>query len=345
MITDWHIKGIRGTPPFYAELYPCISLVTRGKLLDWWIHKHYKAFNVVTKIYYPENPRTALQQGNRTVFYDGFYNWHHFDNNVKGYYNEIAKKDYKKGVYRYISLYLKANLPMIIYWDTLEKNAGDISTVPDYVTSGYLPSVHFARNIYWQSQVRNSGLPQTVPVYIASSDFAKPLYPPAVNKLVALGSSGDLPLPGNLSVNGQVAINGSRIIVQNTGDQVFTNNAWVYMAFPTETVDNLGEWDTGLHRFTAIRAGTYQISFKIHLAGFADQAAIGLTLYVGGSEYGPSFSWFTTSGTGTVAVNYTFIVSLTAGQTVQVKGYHNTGSDKTISAAGKSNCLEIVRLQ
>jgi hypothetical protein len=30
---------------------------------------------------------------------------------------------------------------MIIYWETLEKNAGDVSPIPDYISSGYFGGV------------------------------------------------------------------------------------------------------------------------------------------------------------------------------------------------------------
>lgn len=58
---------------------------------------------------------------------------------------------------------------MIIYWKTLEKDAADTSTIPQYIASDYVPSVHFARNIYWESQKQASGKDVTIPQYIASN--------------------------------------------------------------------------------------------------------------------------------------------------------------------------------
>lgn len=159
MITDWHIYGIRGTPPPYATLYPLMGAIARGKFLDWWIFKYYKgAFRnqysnypanpnrykqggnpgmVVERIHYPEQPRTAKQQGNRIIFSDALYHWHYFTNQTKTYYNEIANPIGEYGIHRYTKLYINANYPMIIYWDTLEKNAADTSRVPDYIASPY----------------------------------------------------------------------------------------------------------------------------------------------------------------------------------------------------------------
>ena len=151
-MTDMHLSGIRGTPPFYADLYPCISLLSRGKLLDWWIFKHYNGahFNtayrpgtgmIVTKIWYSEQPRTGEQQGWRSVFYDAVKNWQGFDDETKRYYNKPAKYKNYSGYNRYLSLYLKANFPMIIYWSTLEKDASDVSTIPVYIQSEYFGGV------------------------------------------------------------------------------------------------------------------------------------------------------------------------------------------------------------
>jgi hypothetical protein len=110
-MSDWHNEGIRGKMPFYAQLYPCIALVTRGKLLDWWIHKHYKTYNVVTKMYYPENPRTAFQQAWRNVFYWANKNWQGFSVDVKNYYREKTTPKAYTGQLRYLKMYLNANYP------------------------------------------------------------------------------------------------------------------------------------------------------------------------------------------------------------------------------------------
>ena len=148
MATDWHNAEIKGELPPYARLYPVIAIIARGKLLDWWIHKYYPGAefrtahpgmsgHLVVKNYYPDNPRTPHQQGNRTVFHDGVKNWQGFTDETKKYYNERAKPIGEYGYHKYLSLYLKANYPMIIYWETLEKSATDPATVPDYISSGH----------------------------------------------------------------------------------------------------------------------------------------------------------------------------------------------------------------
>jgi len=224
-MTDWHIQGIYGEPPFYAQLYPCISLVSRGKLLDWWIFKYYNGahFNtayspgtgmIVTKVWYSEQPRTGEQQGWRSVFYDAVKNWQGFDVYTKRYYNAKSKYENKSGYNRYLGLYLKANFPMIIYWSTLEKDAGDVSTIPDYISSDY---------------------------------FAVPLYPPAVKRLLALGPSGDLPLPKKVGVDtisektadAGVTVDGLLIkdgTPANWDGWIIADETWTYASSTTFTV-------------------------------------------------------------------------------------------------------------
>lgn len=128
-----HLYGIRGTPPFYAELYPCLAIVSRGKLLDWWIYKFYKGgFKnqwgggalyptrtgkrgnpgmIVAKIYYPDNPRSDFQQAWRAYMASGVSNWKGFTDETKRYYNLRAWQRDNYGYHRYLSMYLHANYP------------------------------------------------------------------------------------------------------------------------------------------------------------------------------------------------------------------------------------------
>lgn len=109
----------------YPRLYPLISISTRGKLLDWWIHKQYTGYKVVAKMYYPYNPRTIEQQSWREVFADAVAYWQGFNDQTKGYYNERTRPKGEYGYHRYLSMYLNANYPAVLYMAT---EAGDIIT-------------------------------------------------------------------------------------------------------------------------------------------------------------------------------------------------------------------------
>ncbi|MCX6826887.1 MAG: hypothetical protein NTV06_06455, partial [candidate division Zixibacteria bacterium] len=113
---------------------------------------------------------------------------------------------------------------MIIYWETLEKNASDSKTIPEYIASPY---------------------------------FSFPLYPPAANKLLALGPTGDLPIPGNLEVGNQFdALLQSGCSIYRDGTQVIASGSYIKVQLNAELYDTYSEFDTASpYRFTAKRAG------------------------------------------------------------------------------------------
>jgi len=153
------------------EPYFIIGLIPHGQVGKERIYKTYWYGKRLDKYYYPNSPMTGKQQGWRSVFYDGTQNWLGFDAATKNFYNALKYPPHMKGLNRYLRLYLKGASPMIIYWDSLEKNAGDPALIPDYIASPY---------------------------------FTSDLYPAAAKKLLALGPSGDLVLPKKLEVSGKV---------------------------------------------------------------------------------------------------------------------------------------------
>jgi len=153
----------------YNEIYPCIALIARGRIGKWWIHKEYKTYRVVTKYYVPDNPRSPSQQANRALVYDGVYNWLHFSDEVKNYYNKMRTSSPMSGYNRYLQLYLNATEPMIIYWDTLEKDAGDVTRLPDYMATDYFGGV---------GRIRSQD------AYPASPPYGAIRFQPATNKFL-----------------------------------------------------------------------------------------------------------------------------------------------------------------
>ena len=105
---------------------------------------------------------------------------------------------------------------MIIYWKTLEKDGADISTIPQYVASGYVPSVHFARNIYWESQKQESGKPATIFDYFGTGApymKNKTLETPKIHGEISGNPSApktfyttNLYLPDGFMINGKIEV-------------------------------------------------------------------------------------------------------------------------------------------
>jgi hypothetical protein len=130
----------------YPRLYFLIGGVCHNRLLDWWIYRHYGTFTQVARMYYPENPRTPVQQGHRSILYDANYNWHQFDDFTKNFYNQLKRPEHMSGYNRYLSLYLKANYPMIIYWGSLKRSAGQDITISDYFAEPYFSGIQRIRS-------------------------------------------------------------------------------------------------------------------------------------------------------------------------------------------------------
>ena len=153
----------------YNEIYPCIALIARGRIGKWWIHKEYKTYRVVTKYYVTDNPRSPSQQANRALMHDGVYNWHYFSDEAKNFYNKMRTSSPMSGYNRYLQLYLNATEPMIVYWDTLEKNNADPARLPAYMESEYFGGV---------GRIRSQD------AYPASPPYGAIRFQPATNKFL-----------------------------------------------------------------------------------------------------------------------------------------------------------------
>jgi len=110
-------------PVPYARLYPIIAIRTQGALGRLWIHKQYGTKKVVTRYYYPYEPRTAWQKAWWAVYADAILNWQSFDDATKNYYNQLVRDKNLYGYHRYLSMYLRAHYPP--HFDCLLQENGD----------------------------------------------------------------------------------------------------------------------------------------------------------------------------------------------------------------------------
>jgi len=322
----------------YNKLYPVIGLIPRGRIGKWWIHKHYdgadfdtgmpgSSGHIVTKYYYPDNPRTPEQQGWRSVFYDAVKNWQGFDDSTKNSYNEMKRPIRMTGYNRYLRLYLNANYPMIIYWNTLEKSASDSSTIPDYIASDY---------------------------------FANGRYPPAASRLLSLGPSGDLPLPGKTAVDvitektagSGVTVDGLLIKdgVADYGDSMpktaswcsaglvgdqenIEDQTWTLVELNAIHSDPGENFDTETnHCFTVKQAGTYLVIGTIRYKNIVS----GKRYYAGIGE--PSIldvGIVQSSSTEDVTAKTMRVLDLEKDDAITLRSWHNAGVD-TVDIDGDS---------
>lgn len=95
----------------YARIYPVIGFRATKRLGKLFIFKQYGTYRLVTKYYYPYNPRTVAQQAWRGVLADGVAAWLGFSDEIKGMYNEMTSPKAWDGYRRFLSMYLNAHYP------------------------------------------------------------------------------------------------------------------------------------------------------------------------------------------------------------------------------------------
>ncbi len=119
----------------YPRYYQMHALRHHGIIRGLAIFKWYWYGQVVTKEYAPSQPRTNAQQSQRWLLYEAAKNWGTFDSVTKRYYTVRARPYRLYGYHKYLQAYLRANVPMIIYWGDQQKDVGDALTPDAYMSS------------------------------------------------------------------------------------------------------------------------------------------------------------------------------------------------------------------
>ncbi|MFC8504895.1 hypothetical protein ACFU3J_21035 [Streptomyces sp. NPDC057411] len=110
-------------------------------------------------------------------------------------------------------------------------------------------------------------------------------------------------------------------------------NVWTPLTMPTVEVDDGPGWN-GTHTYVVPRTGWWRISGQATWANDAQTGMRGARIVIGG--VGQSrMTWLTPAGNGAISVGGTGLVYITAGQTVQLAGFHNhTAAIKTLGGSG-----------
>ena len=333
----------------YAQLYPFLGITARGKFGNLWIHKLYKERfwnnhpdypqdparskmlgnqgRVITKYYYPENPRTAKQQGNRSTFSDGLYNWSQFDKNTKNYYDELKRPIFAYGIHRYISLYMLANPNMIIYWNTLEKSATDPARLPDYMSTEYFGGV---------SRVLAST------TYPATSPYGALRYRSDLKKFVGFkqdsgwGEIGGVPVTSLNIVN---IVNNYKARAYLTSTLSLATGGPTKINLGTENYDPNSNYDkTTNYRYDVPVNGYYDVTFQASIWTDAGKRYL-CYIAVNGvvvAEVATSPYVATVNG-----ITVHTRVYCTAGQYIEPKMYHDSAGNKDVVAGTASTFMDI----
>jgi hypothetical protein len=159
------------------------------------------------------------------------------------------------------------------------------------------------------------------------------------------GGSGRLELVGrNLVLTGNVTkSNNSQVEAIMSAAQLITQGVWTKVLFSTETMDVLGEYDTGLTAFTARDAGTYLFSVSTGIAGTAVDGARGiLDLYVNGGAAMVRIADMTVGAPIDFTLAGAAAIRLDPGQTVSAYVY--VTSTKNVVNDPVSSMIRIIKI-
>jgi len=129
----------------YAIYYQLIGIKVRGKLDPICVFKEYWYGRRIDRIYEPTQRYTSEQQGQKMLLYDAVKSWQTLDNAVKEWYNIKGEQKRLYGYHKYLSFYLNAHKPMIIYWGPLKKDASDDASPDAYISSDRFQGVQKLR--------------------------------------------------------------------------------------------------------------------------------------------------------------------------------------------------------
>ena len=110
----------------YAIYYKFIGLKVRGHLSRLFIFKEYWYGRRVDKYYVPTQTYGAERVAQKTLFGNAVRSWQGLDQPTKHYYNIWAKYKHFSGYNRYLSLYIKANYPLVLGDYLLKEDADKV---------------------------------------------------------------------------------------------------------------------------------------------------------------------------------------------------------------------------
>lgn len=145
--------------------------------------------------------------------------------------------------------------------------------------------------------------------------------------------------------NGIVSTSGqSACRVKMSANQTVANETVSIVSFSVVEFDNQNEWDISNYRFVASEDGIYQINVSV-LYDIAPSSAkrISVMIYKNGNSY----VWFREAISDTInehQVNGSCLVKLDKNDYIEIKTWHNFGSDATILSVEAYSFVEIVKL-
>ena len=120
--------------------------------------------------------------------------------------------------------------------------------------------------------------------------------------------------------------------VHPSSGQSVNNNSWTKVTFSTETWDTDSAFASNKFTVPSGKDGKYVFSYGGYFGSQVDQKIIAFRLYKNGSAVNRTYVQQSNSGTSGEIPNACVVMSLVAGDYVEVYVYQNTGATKTLDS-------------
>ena len=148
---------------------------------------------------------------------------------------------------------------------------------------------------------------------------------------ITVGASGEKVDLGT-GVTGGTLTNTPSFRVHPSSGQTVSNASWTKVTFDTETWDTDSAFASNKYTCPSGKDGKYVFSYGGYFGSAVDQKIIAFRLYKNGSAFNRTYVQQSNSGTSGEIPNASVVMSLVAGDYVEVYVYQNNGGDRTLDS-------------
>ena len=131
-----------------------------------------------------------------------------------------------------------------------------------------------------------------------------------------------------------------------------SNNLWTTIPFDNENYDSQNEFNTVTYEFTALEDGYYQVNARTEfdlIAAVSNGSYLSISIYVNGALYSEGNNLQVKDDNGNASINnnapnVSDVVPLTAGQTISIRVFQNTGNSQDIKVGSSKTYVSIHKL-
>ncbi len=154
------------------------------------------------------------------------------------------------------------------------------------------------------------------------------------NKWLSVATSGIVGLPKQ-----------SACILYQSTQQTLAHNTWTKVVLDAEEFDIQNEGDTANYRVTVSQDGKYLVigSIGFYYDDVVADKTVACAIYINGGAHALNYAQTSVADLG-IGVSVTIIRSLSAGDYVELYGYHNFGADARLLARSGRTYLCVIKI-